>query len=78
MPRRMVGLVYPRDAWWNRVAARAIAAFGWITRDSTRWYLHRPGEVDGILRRAGFRRRDVDRSFIWQVALYVREPAASA
>ena len=48
--RRIVGLVYPRDAWWNRVAARAIAVFGWITRDSTRWYLHRPGRVDEILR----------------------------
>lgn len=74
--RRMVGLVYPRDTWWNRIGARAIAAFGWLTRDTTRWHLHRTRDIDAILRGAGFRRRDVDRSLIWQVALYV-SPAES-
>jgi hypothetical protein len=73
--RRMVGLVYPRDRWWNGIGAAALAAWGRLTRDSTRWYLHREAEVDGILTSAGFERRDVDRTIIWQVALYVR-PAA--
>ena len=73
--RRMIGLVFPRTTWWNRLAARAMAAWGWVSRDPTRWYLHSTEEVDGILRAAGFARRDVDRTFIWQVALYVREPA---
>lgn len=70
--RRMVGLVYPRDAWWNRVAARVIAAFGWLTRDTTRWHLHPTREIDAILAGAGFRRRELDRTLIWQVVLYVR------
>jgi hypothetical protein len=70
--RRMVGLVYPRDRWWNAIGAAAIAAWGWLRRDSTRWYLHSEAEVDGILTAAGFERRDVDRTLIWQVALYVR------
>jgi SAM-dependent methyltransferase len=74
--RRCVGLVYPRDDWWNRVAARAIAAFGWLTRDPTRWYLHRPGEVDEILLAAGYRRREITRDLIWQVAVYERTGAA--
>lgn len=74
--RRVVGLVYPRDIWWNRVAARAIAAFGWLTRDPTRWYLHRPGEVDAILRAAGYRRREITRDMIWQVVVYERTVAA--
>jgi magnesium-protoporphyrin O-methyltransferase len=74
--QRMVGLVYPRDTWWNRVGARAIAVFGWLTRDATRWHLHRSRDVDAILARAGFRRRDIERSLIWQVVLYVR-PAES-
>jgi hypothetical protein len=70
--RRMVGLVYPRVTWWNRLAARVLAAWGWITRDATRWHLHADVDIDRILRTAGFQRRDVDRSLIWQVALYVR------
>ena len=70
--RRMVGLVYPRATWWNRVAARAINAIAWVTRDPTRWHLHPEAEIRAILRGAGFERRDIDRSFVWQVALYVR------
>lgn len=74
--RRIIGVVYPRTAWWNRVATRVIDAWGWITRDPTRWYLHATASVDGFLRDAGFVRRDVTRTFIWQVALYVREEPA--
>ena len=80
--RRIVGLVYPRVTWWNKVAARGIAAFGWLTRDSTRWHLHPVEDIDGLLRGEGFERRDVDRTFLWQVALYVRPapiaPSAAA
>jgi SAM-dependent methyltransferase len=75
--QRVIGLVYPRDAWWNRLAARGIAAWGWVTRDPTRWYLHEPGQVDRLLRSAGFVRRDVDRSFVWQVAIYRRASTPS-
>lgn len=70
--RRMVGLVYPRETWWNRVASRAIAVIGWLTRDPTRWYLHPTADVDRLLVTAGFERREVHRELIWQVVLYVR------
>ena len=70
--RRMVGLVYPRATWWNRIAKVFIDGLSWLTRDSTRWHLHQPADIDRILTTAGFRRLDVDRTFIWQVALYVR------
>jgi magnesium-protoporphyrin O-methyltransferase len=69
---RMVGLVYPRATWWNRLAARGLAAWGWLTRDSTRWHLHDHADIDAILGGAGFRRRDITRSLVWQVALYVK------
>jgi len=71
--RRMIGLVYPRVTWWNRLATRVFDAWGLVTRDRTRWHLHATATVDGLLREAGFVRRDVARTFIWQVALYVRE-----
>jgi magnesium-protoporphyrin O-methyltransferase len=71
--RRMVGLVYPRVTWWNRLAARIYVVWGRVTRDPTRWYLHDTARVDGLLRDAGFLRRTVAETFIWQVALYVRD-----
>jgi magnesium-protoporphyrin O-methyltransferase len=70
--RRLVGLVYPRDVWWNRIVARVINAFGWLTRNDTRWYLHRPGQVDALLRGAGYERREIKRNVIWQVVVYRR------
>jgi SAM-dependent methyltransferase len=73
---RIVGLVYPRDIWWNRVVGRAMNSWGWLTRDSTRWYLYPTSRVDGILRRAGFAGREITRDWIWQVVLYRREAAA--
>jgi len=70
---RVVGLVYPRETWWNRLASRGIAAWGWLTRDSTRWHIHRVADIDAVLRRAGFVRHEVKRELIWLVAIYRRE-----
>lgn len=70
--RRMVGLVYPRETWWNRIGGRAFAVWGWITRDPTRWHLHATADLDRILRAAGFERREISRTLVWQVVLYVR------
>ena len=70
--RRAIGLVYPRETWWNRLAAKAFGVFGWVTRDPQPWYLHRTADIDGLMRAAGFQRRDIHRELIWQVALYVK------
>jgi 2-polyprenyl-3-methyl-5-hydroxy-6-metoxy-1,4-benzoquinol methylase len=74
--RRLVGLVYPRQTWWTRAAARALAVWGWLTRDPTRWYLHRTADVDALVREAGFERRDIRRELIWDVVLYTRRQQA--
>jgi magnesium-protoporphyrin O-methyltransferase len=74
--RRVVGLVYPRETWWNRLAARGIAAWGWLTRDPTRWFLHRSADIDALLARAGFERHDVRRELIWQISIYRRRADA--
>ena len=48
------------------------------TRDATRAYLHEPDDLHRILTDAGFRRREVDRTLVWQVALYVRPQGREA
>ena len=70
--RRIVGLVIPRVTWWNRVAARFLDAWSWLTRSPVRWRLHRPADIDRVLTEAGFERHDVTRDFIWHVVLYER------
>ena len=70
--RRVIGLVYPRETWWNRLASRALALWGWLSRDPTRWYLHPSVEIDSLLEKAGFERHDVRRELIWQIVIYRR------
>jgi len=74
--RRTIGLVYPRDSWWNRLAARLMHAWSWVTRDATRWYLYPTARVNGILEKAGFAPSPpITRTFVWQVVLYHRTSA---
>jgi len=73
--RRVIGLVYPRVTWWNRLGAVAFAVWGWVTRDGSRWHLHPEADVDFVLRFAGFDRRSLDRTLIWRVAVYERRPS---
>jgi len=75
--RRMIGLVFPRETWWNRVAARVLDAWSWLTRDPVRWRLHRPADIDRVLAGAGFERHDVSRDLIWHVVLYRRSAGTS-
>jgi len=70
--RRIVGLVYPRETWWNKLAARMLELWGRLTRDPTRWRLHRTEDIDRVLADAGFDRRDVARDLIWHIVLYRR------
>lgn len=72
---RAVGLVYPRQTWWNRVASRLLAAWGRVTRDPTRWHIHPTADIDAVLDHAGFERHEVRRELIWHVALYRRRAA---
>jgi magnesium-protoporphyrin O-methyltransferase len=74
---RAIGLVYPRETWWNRVAARLLAVWGRLTHDPIRWHLHPTAESDALLDRAGFERHEVRRELIWHIALYRRRPATA-
>jgi len=70
--RRMVGLVYPRSAWWVRVVATVGNAGYRLFRSATRFYVHPQDRVDRLIRDAGFEAHPVQRGLVWQVVLYVR------
>jgi SAM-dependent methyltransferase len=76
--RRMIGLVYPRDAGWLRAFATVMNTVERLFRRPLRWYIHPERTIDGMLRQAGFERRFLRRNLLWQVALYVRPEARVA
>ena len=71
--RRVVGLVYPRVTWWLRAGATIANALMPVLRQKSVIYVHPDAAIDRPLRSAGFERRLVKRTFVWQVALYVRQ-----
>ncbi len=71
--RRALGAVYPRAAWWMRVAVVAINAVSRIRRSAFRVYVHPPAAIDAVLRGHGLERRAFRRTVAWEVVVYRRE-----
>jgi magnesium-protoporphyrin O-methyltransferase len=70
--RRLVGAVYPRDAWWMRLALTAINIVNRLRRSAFRTFLHPPAAIDAVLRAHGLERRSFRRTLAWEVTVYSR------
>jgi SAM-dependent methyltransferase len=74
--RRLLGAVYPREAWWLRLALGAVNAVNRLRRCAFRTYLHPPAAIDAIIRARGLERRSFRRTLAWEVAVYARRAAS--
>jgi magnesium-protoporphyrin O-methyltransferase len=70
--RRLLGAVYPREAWWMRLAIPTINVVSRLRRSAFRSYLHPPAAIDAVLRAHGLKRRSFRRTLAWEVAVYSR------
>jgi hypothetical protein len=69
---RLLGLVYPRDAWWVRLGVRAGNLAFALQRTSFRIFCHPTAAVDAQIRRAGLAPLLHKVAGPWQVAIYQR------
>jgi hypothetical protein len=69
---KLYGLVYPRDTWWMRLAARVENLVAHLRRPSFTFYVHRTAAVEDAVRRAGLERRFKQNVGFWQVAIFAR------
>ncbi len=74
--RRLFGIVYPRDAWWMRVAIALQNAVRALRRCAFRVYVFPNAAINAAIRRAGLTPRYQQRGFVWVVAVYERSNAA--
>ncbi len=77
MAGRLYGVVYPRRAWWTRLAARLINASLWLGRSTFRVFVHAPQAIDQIVRRQGFQPVFQRQTAVWQVSVYRRQPTGA-
>jgi len=78
--RRVLGLVYPNDRWWIRLAIRCGNLALRLSGQSFRGYVHPERKIDERIRAAGFERRIRHRGWVWQTLVYERvryQPAAA-
>ena len=69
---QLLGLVYPRDTWWNRAGITLVNLFLGLTRLGYRSFLHPRDLVTRLIETQGHRlvhQRDIG---IWQVEVYRR------
>jgi SAM-dependent methyltransferase len=70
--RRLVGAVYPRDAWYMRLMVTTVNGVSRLRRSAFRTYVHSPPAIDAILRQQEFDRRSFAPTIGWEVVVYAR------
>ncbi len=70
--RKIYGLVYPYDTWYNKIFEVLENIFFKITRNPFRIFVHSHLSVEAILNRYGFKPRFFHHDFLWQVVVYTR------
>lgn len=71
---RLLGLVYPREAWWVKMALTLFYNLRFkATGDPFRVYLHRTSDVNAVVERCGFERRFFQIAGQWQIYVYGRK-----
>lgn len=70
--RHLYGAVYPRDRLSVRLAIASMNLWKRLRGSTFRSYLHAPAAIDDVLRRLGFVRHSTQRTWVWEVVVYVR------
>jgi len=69
---KLIGLVYPRDTWWAKVAVRFENLYYRMRRNPFRAFIHSTRSVEELLRGFGLRRVFYRQTLYWQVAVFGR------
>jgi 2-polyprenyl-3-methyl-5-hydroxy-6-metoxy-1,4-benzoquinol methylase len=70
--RKIYGLVYPRDAWWVKIALAVENFFFKLRRSQYRTFAHPTRVVEALVSSKGLKRRSYRRTLVWQVVVYAR------
>lgn len=69
---KLVGLVYPRDTWWARLAVRFENLYYRLRRSPFRSFVHPTRSVEELLNGHGLKRVFYHQTIYWQVAVFGR------
>ena len=70
--QELIGVVYPKYTWYNRVGSKLVNGLMKIRRSPFRTYIHSTALVEDLLSSAGFSRTYLRGSGTWQIAVFER------
>jgi magnesium-protoporphyrin O-methyltransferase len=70
--RRLYGVVYPHDAWWEQMESVWLNLRYRIRRDSFRFYVHSTAAIKSKIERSGLTLLSERKTKRWHIALYGR------
>lgn len=70
--KQFLGLIYPRDNWWNKVGVVMLNLYPRLRNDPFRSYIHPTAAVERIIADYGLRKIVHHNKLIWQVAVFAR------
>ncbi len=73
--RRILGVVYPRDSWWVKLAEWLFNLTLAARRSRFRTFIHPRSLVEEVAQSHGFHKRLQRTHGIWQVVVYTKAPA---
>ncbi|MBI4279327.1 MAG: methyltransferase domain-containing protein [Armatimonadetes bacterium] len=76
--RKLYGVVYPRDTWWNRMGIALVNFIMRVRRRPFRTFVYPTDAVEAVIVRNGLARQFHRQTLVWQVVVYGRSPAAQA
>ena len=70
--RQLLGLIFPRDTWWVKLAFHFVDLYPRLTGNPFRSYIHPTATVERIAAANALRKVAHQNSLFWQVVVYVR------
>jgi len=72
LSRKIYAVIYPRDAWWTKLALLFINFYPIIMGSPFRVFIHPTKKVEEIIFRNGLKRDYYDTTLFWQVAIFTK------
>jgi magnesium-protoporphyrin O-methyltransferase len=67
-----LALSYPRDVWYVRLGVKLENAQRRVKKNAFRTYVHPPGQMEDLIRSAGFALSARRATWMWSVDVYTR------
>jgi len=70
--KHLYGVVYPRDAWWMKMALPVLNTMFRLQRSTFRSFIHPSALVERIITENGFHKLTQREGILWQMVVYAR------